>query len=232
MNRLTSIVAAALVSMAAVLPAVSQEISSPPTDVQILEFTGPDEGFPPQLLGATDVRLIESEPVLTGLTPALTARLGELAANSPLVQRSLGDRYGFIEAVLFEDQKADDKRPAEQRVVAAIFYSYSRNVAVRALVRGGEVLEVADLEGYQPPESSEEIDRATALAREDTALREVVGDLEARGLLTELGEGQVGSGNRVLYMSFLAPGSALTEYFALVDMTEERVIEAGRAAGN
>jgi hypothetical protein len=50
-------------------------------------------------------------------------------------------------------------------------------------------------------------------------------------LLTEPGEGRPGAGHRVLYVSFLASGSARTEFMALVDLTDGRVLEAGRPAG-
>ena len=118
--------------------------------------------------------------------------------------------------------------PAEQRLVRATFYSYTRNVAVRMLVREGEILGVEEVEGYQPVEAPEEIERAVTYASEDPRIRDLVRDLEGRALLAEVGEGRAGFGHRVFYVSFLPPGSAQTEVMALVDLTDGRVLEAGR----
>jgi hypothetical protein len=84
------------------------------------------------------------ELVPGALTPACTVRVGEVAATSPIVRRALGDRFAFMGADLLSDDKRGDQPPPERRLTHVTFYSYSRNVAVRALVRGGEVLEVVD----------------------------------------------------------------------------------------
>jgi hypothetical protein len=211
--------------------AQQQPLPAPPPPARSLEFTGPEAGWPPQVRGLTDSHVIPFERAPTGLTPAFAERLGEVAASSANVRRALGDRFAFLEADLVEGDKIREPRPLEQQLAQATFYSYSRNVAVRALVRGGEVLEIKDLEGYQPPESPAEVEEAVRLARADANLRDAVRDLEGRALLTEPGEGRPGAGHRVLYVSFLARGSARTEFMALVDLTDGRVLEAGRPAG-
>ncbi|MFG3598312.1 hypothetical protein [Bradyrhizobium sp. RDI18] len=211
--------------------AQQQPLPSPPPPARSLEFTGPEAGWPPQVKGLTDPRIIPFERAPTGLTSAFAERLGEVAASSPIVHRALGERFAFLGADLVERDKIQELRPLEQQLAQTTFYSYSRNVAVRALVRGGEVVEVKDIEGYQPPESPGEVEQAVRLARGDPNLRDAVRDLEGRALVTERGEGQLGAGHRVLYVSFLAPGSARTEFMALVDLTDGRVLEAGRPAG-
>ncbi len=212
-------------------PALSQNLPAPPPPPQALEFTGREAGWPPQIKGAANIKVLPTEQVPGALTPAFALRLGEVAEASPAVRRSLGDRFAFIEADLVEADKISDQHPLEQRLARATFYSYSRNVAVRALVRGGDVLEVTDVEGYQPPESPQEVEQAVKLAREDSRIRDAVRDLEGRALLTEVGEGKPGAGHRVLYVSFLPRGSARTEVMALVDLTDGRVLDAGRRAG-
>jgi len=217
---------------AATAPALAQQqrLPAPPAPPRALEFTGPEAGWPPQVRGATDARVLPTESVANVLTPSLVARLGEIAAASAVVRRALGDRFAFIDAHLTEVDKQGDQRPLDQRLARATFYSYSRNVAVRAMVRGGEVIEVADIEGYQPPESPREIEQAVQLAREHPSVRDAARDLEGRAILTEPPEGRPGAGHRVLYVSFLPRGSARAELMALVDMTEGRVLEAGRPA--
>jgi hypothetical protein len=223
-------------------PALSQHLPqnlpAPPPPAPGLEFTGPESGWPPQVKGAAHVSVLPIEPVPGALTPEFALLLREIAEASPTVRGSLGDRFAFIEADLLEAGKQPDQRSAaghrprrEQQLARATFYSYSRNVAVRVLLRGGDVLEVTDVEGYQPPESPQEIEQAVQLAREDARIRKAVRDLEGRALLTEIGEGNPGSGHRVLYVSFLARGSADTQVMALVDLTDGRVLDAGRPAG-
>jgi hypothetical protein len=212
-------------------PALAQkEIPTPPEFGDVLEFTGPEEGWPPQVRGATDIRVLPIDRVLISVTPAFATRLEEIASASPLVQRSLGERFAFIDGYLAEGAKEEVAGPLEKAVVQAVFYSYSRNVAVRVLVQGGEVLEATDIEGYQPPETPGEIELAVKLARDHPDIRDLVGDLEGRALVAEPGEGESGAGHRVLYVSFVARDSALTEVMALVDLTDGVVLEARRVA--
>jgi hypothetical protein len=179
------------------------------------------------------MRLLPVEPTPTALTPAFAARVSEVAATSPIVRRNLGDRFAFINAVLVDEDKerGGELLPAEQQLGRVTFYSYSRNVAVRALVRAGEVLEVRDVEGFQPPESPEEIERAVRLAREDRRIAGLVRNLEGMAMVTEPGEGRPGSGHRVLYVSFAPAGTRTAEVMALVDLTDNRIIEAGPTPG-
>lgn len=230
-SRLTQIVVAAGLAAASSVSTLAQQIPAPPAPAPGLEFTDKEAGWPPQVKGATNVRILPMKLIPEALTPAFATRLGEVASASPVVRSALGDRFAFIEADLLDGDKQRDQPPPEQQLAHATFYSYSRNVAVRALVRGGEVLEVVDVEGYQPPESPQEIEQAIQLARKDARISDAVRGLEGRALLTELGEGQPGAGHRVLYVSFLARDSARTELMALVDLTDNRVLEAGRPAG-
>ena len=133
-------------------------------------------------------------------------------------------------ADLIDETKEPVQLPPEQRLARVGFYSYTRNVALQAFIRNGEVERLVDIEGLQPPESPEEIESAVSLAREDPRIRDDVTELLGRALLQEQQEGEPGFGNRVLYVSFLPRDSAQTEVMALVDLTEQRVIEA-RALG-
>jgi hypothetical protein len=213
--------------------ALAQEKLTPPPKLEPpIEFTGPDQGWPPDVKGAENIQVMKYELLVSAMTPAFAARLDEVVRSSAEVQKSLGERFAFIEASVVEESKEQDIRPLERQLTKVVYYSYSRNVAVAALVRGGEVLRAEDLEGYQPPEAPQEIDEAVKLARADSRLQDIVkGEYEGRGLVTERDEGLRGAGNRLIYVSFMKPGTANTEYFALVDLTDGIVLEAGRAAG-
>jgi hypothetical protein len=228
-QKFTTVIVAALTGAA--VTALAQELPAPPAPAEELQFTDPDAGWPPQVEGATNVRLLPVEEEQIGLTSAFESRVREIAAASPLMQRALGERFAFISVDPVEIDKGSETLLAEQRLVRATFYSYGRNIAVRTLMRGGEILRVEDVEGFQPPESPDEIERAISLAREDPRIRDLVRELDGRALLTEVGEGHPGFGNRILYVSFLPRGSAETEVMALVDLTDGRVLEAGRPVG-
>ena len=215
------------------LPALTyaQRLPPRPENPRALEFTGPEAGWPPQVKGATNIKILPAEQSPSGLTTERVDRLRAAAIAAPAVKRSLGDRFAFIGAALVENSKQDDQLPIDQRVVNLTFFSYSRNVAVRTLMRKAVVSDVTDIEGYQPAESPEEIDRAVRLAREDPRIRDSVRELEGRALLTGTGEAALGSGHRVLYVSFLRQNSARTEVMALVDLNDNRVLQAGRPSG-
>lgn len=224
------ILSATLLTAATYAQAQESLPSPPQDDLKHLEFTGPDKGWPPQVVGAEKIEILPYELLKTSITPAFSQRLGEIALSSDIVRKALGERFAFIEAILPEYDKEARLQILEQSTVKAMFYSYSRNVAIQATVRSGEVLEVRDLEGYQPPESPEEIDQAIKLAVEHPVIKELATKYEARGLLTENGEGERGAGHRLIYVSFMRPGSADSEYFALVDLTDNVVLDAGQVA--
>lgn len=131
---------------AEVAPTLARQLPAPRAPTPPLEFTGPEAGWPSQVKGVANVRILPMEPVPEALTPACAVRVGEVAATSPIVRRVLGDRFAFIEADLLSGDRREDQPPPEQRLTHVTFYSYSGNVAVRALVRGGEVLEVVDVQ--------------------------------------------------------------------------------------
>jgi hypothetical protein len=214
----------------------AQEKLPPPLqgDLKVLEFTGPEKGWPPDVAGAEKIEILPLKFSPNSITSAFEARISEIASSSDLAQKALGERYSFIEVNAAETPKDGDGekiQALEQSPVKAIFYSYSRNVAVQATVRAGEVLQVQDLDGYQPPESQEEIMRAAKLAAEIPAIKDIQSAYEFRGLLTEAGEGQAGAGHRLIYVSYQKPGTANVEYFALVDLTDNIVLDSGKAAG-
>jgi hypothetical protein len=204
-----------------------------PPDLPELQFSEEGGRWPPQLEGVTDLKILETQPVYFAITPALKARLAEVALQSDAMRRTLGKRFAFMGAELVEAAKIEEgQRPPEQRDAIVTFYSYDRNVAVQALVRDGEILNVEERSGFQPPETEEEVAAATRLALQDSRLKAVSDAYEPRGLITEAGEGERNAGNRLIYISFERRGTAVAEYFALVDLTLGEVLDAGPVAGS
>jgi hypothetical protein len=212
--------------------ATQEKLPDIPGDATELEFIEDGKTWPPEIKGAENIKIFESEPVFFTMTPALQARLGEVALQSGQLRRSLGERFAYIGADLLELDKSDtSQRPPEQRDAKVTFYSYDRNLAVVAIVRSGEVSGVSEMPGFQPPESPDEVAVASKLALQDSRLK-AAAELEARGLVTEAGEGQRDAGDRLIYVSFQKPGSAVAQYYALVNMTKGAVVEAGPVAGS
>jgi hypothetical protein len=96
-------------------------------------------------------------------------------------------------------------------------------------------ISVGTREEYQPPESQGEIDNAVTLAQKDPRLREKVKGLKGHGLLIEPDSGlffdlfgDLGAGNRVLWITFSKKEERDPLYCAVVDLTENKVLDAGK----
>ena len=94
-----------------------------------------------------------------------------------------------------------------------------------------EVLNVVARKGYQPPESDEEIQQAIDLAKKDTRLHDKIQDLLGHALLASPEQGWIwnerGFGHRVLWVTFSKEGEAEPRYWAIVDLSDQKVLDAG-----
>jgi hypothetical protein len=193
------------------------------------EFTGPSEGWPPQPKGRTNVQLVPSMP-LSGALTDLTARQAREVAEANLQMRPLlGSR--FLHLSTYQTDPSKEEKTQTSSVTRVTFFSYTNNMAVEALVRDNEVIEVRPRKNYQPPESRKEVDMAVGMAQEDSRLREKVGGMKANAIVTFPDLGQAGHDHRVLYVSFWKGDEDITRYFATVDLTSNQVLDAGQAAG-
>jgi hypothetical protein len=195
----------------------------------VLEFTGPDQGYPPQPVGISNVREVPFAQFapLSGPRPAELRRLAE---RDERVRRALGERFAFLSADPVEPPKREgESRPSD--AARLTFYSYSANVAVEVLTNADRVESARELaRGYQPPESQEEIATATRMALADARLRETnAGTLQPNGIVAYPREGQPGHGNRVLQITFAKDGEDLPAYVAYVDLTAGKVLSAGKS---
>ncbi len=200
-------------------------------EVAVLEFGGPEGGWPPLPIGAQNVTLVSSSEVPVTLTESLGAQLQQTALADTQVRQLLGERFVFVSADELESGKTERPQTAEDLATRLTFFSHTNNVAVEVRMLGSRVESVERKEGYQPPEGAEEIDLAVQLARRDSRIREKAADLEAAALVAFPQKDQPGYGNRVLYVSFSKAGEGLAEYMALVDLTAQKVLAAGPVAG-
>lgn len=202
-----------------------------PPEIAVLEFGKEEGGWPPLPIGAQNVTLISWSEVAVSLTEPLGVQLQQAALADAQVRQLLGERFVFISADELEQGKTGRPQTTAELATRLTFFSHTNNVAVEVRMLGSKVENVNRREGYQPPEGAEEIDLAVQLARRDSRIREKVANLEAGALVAFPQKDQPGYGNRVLYVSFSKLGEGLAHYMALVDLTTQKVLAAGPAAG-
>jgi hypothetical protein len=201
------------------LPAKVPEI--PP-----LKFEGPASGWPPHPQDRTNVVNIPWKELPGVLTEAETGNLRAAALKNAEAHTALGARFALTAVDPVEPEKGAGSLEGA-RAVRMTFYSYSNNAAVEVTMKGSEVQKVTRREGYQPPEGREDIRLATELASRDVNLRGKLKGLENTGLVTFPQQGRPGYGHRVLHVNFTKAGSDVPFFYALVDLTEQKVLRAG-----
>ena len=208
-------------------PAKPTELPRQPPPPPVLEFTGPEEGWPPRVKGASDFRLLPLQEIPTARNEKAEAQLRTAALANPRVRELLGERFAFVSAGEVEPKKGADSRPAGSPVVRLTFFSHAHNTAVEVLMSGSRVQSAERRPGEAPPEGAEEIRAAIALAERDSRLAGTLEGLSGNALVAFPEKGQPGYGHRVLDVTFTREGVDLARSFALVDLTDEKVLAAG-----
>jgi hypothetical protein len=211
-------------------------LPSPIVAPHVLEFTGDDAvgHSKPKMAGTPlDMSVKRSQNSSAILTAGEIATLRKTAEADARVAKLLGSRWGFIEA---------DRLPPEGKMsfgccrdsvhfVRLIYYSYSSNVAVEVRMKETNVFSTARLEGYLPPEGPQDVQRGIELAKADPRLAGKVQPLEGHGLLMhpDLGffRNDPGYGHRIIWITFSHGQDGDPKYWAVVDLTEDRVLDAG-----
>lgn len=202
-----------------------------------LEFTGEDIAghHKPSMVGATGDMAVAKRSTNTSvvLTANEVASFRRVAEDDRGVRMQLGSRWAFIDA---------DRIPPEGKVtfgccrqttglVRLVYYSYSQNVAVEVRVKETGVLSVARLDGYQPPEGQQDVQRGIELAKADPRLAGKVDELQGHGLLMQPDRGffrnDPGYAHRTIWITFSKRQDGDPKYWAVVDLTEDKVLEAG-----
>lgn len=201
-----------------------------------LQFTGEDPvgHHKPKMVGASeDTAAKRATNASVVLTADEVATFRKVAEDDRRVIMQLGSRWAFIDA---------DRIPPEGKItfgccrqttglVRLVYYSYSQNVAVEVLVKEMGVLSVARREGYQPPEGQGDVQRGIELSRADPRLAGKVDHLQGHGLLMQPDQGffrnDPGYGHRTIWITFSKEQDGDPKYWAVVDLTEDKVLEAG-----
>lgn len=214
-----------------------------PPAVHALTLSASPEEFPRRPLRE---RAPFNSPIVTRIRAATgspqEARIRESAESHPLVIKELGERFahfhsevirhgwGFCppQVTLTEAVVIPSAPPAITRLT---YYSYTRKGAVVVCLRGGRFLSVGRQGGYQPPERQDEIDAAIALAAGDPRLRNRLAGRTGRAVLFVPHGGwpfgEAGAGGRVFRVTFSGRADRVPEYWALVDLSERRVLRVG-----
>jgi hypothetical protein len=209
-----------------------EKIPSP----HVLQFTGDDTAghHKPKMTGAVlDAGVKRSPNEAAVLTAGEVAVLRNAAESDRRAAALLGNRWAFIDA---------DRMPPEGKiafgccrhttgVTRLLYYSYSHNVAVEIRMKETNVLSASRLEGYQPPEGQQDVQRGIELAKADPRLAGKVEQLHGHGLLMQPDRGffrnDPGYAHRTIWITFSKGEDGDPKYWAVVDLTEDTVLDAG-----
>ena len=198
-----------------------------PPKLHKLEYTGPEEGWPPRPKGQTNIKEVVSQEIPGSLTDALEERIYRAALQNARVRQLLGSRFAYIGMDEIEPDKERPRRPSDPLPTRVTFFSHAKNTAVEVEMKGFAVERAVDRKGYQPPEGADEVRQALALARQDMRLRgSLRGLAELNGIQVEVPQGTPGYGHRVIEVFFGTEKQNLPDYHALVDLTTKTVLVA------
>jgi hypothetical protein len=200
--------------------------------VPVLEFTGPEEGWPPGPRYREQVRQVQAEQIPGGLTDALEQHIRTVAAQDRRVQALLGERFDYINTDAIEWGKDRRPNPSQPLGTRLTFFSHTNNAAVEVQMLGLRVISARNRPGYQPPEGEGEIKEAIAIARADRRLKKQVRRLHANAILLPRKDEELGYGDRLIWVVFTDPTESEAEkpalFTATVDITSQRVLDARR----
>jgi len=194
-------------------------------------MSGPEGAWPPMPKGATDVHTIPTVERPESLTDERVAAMKLAALADPNVRAALGTRFAYLTADELELPKGQTRPPGTAIPGVLAFYSHSGGMAVRVRMTGPHVDAIERLPELQPAEGADEIAEAIGLARRDERITAAVASLAGYAMLTQPLDDKRPQGQRVLYVSFSKPEDDHSEYFATVDLIQQKVLAAGKAAG-
>jgi len=201
-----------------------QALPAKPPQVASQQFTGPQEGFPPQVKGRTYVTAGAAEERAGTLTEALTVQTRAAALQDQSVRTLLGTRFAYIATDEIDPEKGQAINPNAALAARVTFFSYTNNVAVIVRMNGQKVESATRRDNYQPPEGNDEIKEAIELASRDPRLSNRLQGLTGHAILTL---SKRASEHRVLRVTFRQGDEDVPRFFANVDLTDQKVLSAG-----
>ena len=226
-------------------PRAPEDIHSPETDVDKrhlpvsppiptrIEFDDPPDGSrvkPKNAAALPDSVTSSSQDMALPSAAEFQAR----AAANTAVHELLGERYALISLYPTNPPYKFDLGCCSPGppVMEGVFYSYSNDTAVEVTLRGERIVSVQQRKDYLPPESQEELDEAVALARKDDRIASSIHGLDGHAILMQPGDGIIfndpGYGHRVFWVTFSKGISGNPEYWAIVDLSERKVLKADK----
>lgn len=206
-----------------------QSTQLPETIPELEDIPGyPAETFPPLRdrpafetpEGLTDRRDLEVKLNKPELSASAVEKVIATTSHDPVVKSLLGESFTSIGA-----HRVHGKEGATTTLV--LFYSYSNQWAVEALVTKGKVF--AEVLRYQPCITDKELNRSVEIAR--GALSVSVDGLESGAIVIERIEpDDPYAGRRLVDVRFFAADERLARYFAVIDLATDKVLEAGSVA--
>jgi hypothetical protein len=191
------------------------------------DFTDKSQGFPPKAKDRTNVSAVAVQESQTGLTDARAVQVRDAALQDAQVRNLLGARFAYITVDEIEPEKGQTLDTSAGLITRVTFFSYTNNAAVYVRMNGQRVESSTKVDGFQPPEGREEIKAAVALASRDENLANKLQGLTGRAILSYTPEGQPGYGHRVMRVTFRNGDEDVPRYFAMVDLTDQRVLSSG-----
>jgi hypothetical protein len=216
-------------------PVAKQPLPATPPVPHRLQFAGIDESGhakPKTAAAGASTELIRKVSPAAFTTDQI-AGLRQAAEANPRVVAQLGERWTFIEAdrLAVEGKASFGCCTASFHQARLLYFSYSNNVAVEVQLKGTTVMAVSRREGYIPPEGDDDVRKAVELARGDKRLSGKVAGLEGHGIMMEPKQGMIwddpGYGHRVMWVTFSQGQDGDPKFWAVVDLTADKVLDAG-----
>jgi hypothetical protein len=216
-------------------PVAKQSLAGTPPVPHRLQFAGLDEAGhakPTTAAAGASMELIRKVSPAAFTTDQI-AGLRQAAEASPRVAAMLGDRWTFVEAdrLVAEGKASFGCCSTAFHQARLLYFSYSHNVAVEVQMKNATVIAVSRREGYIPPEGEQDVRKAVELARGDSRLSGKVAGLEGHGIMMEPKQGTIwndpGYGHRVMWVTFSQGQDGDPKFWAIVDLTADKVLDAG-----
>lgn len=166
---------------------------------------------------------IESEPVEFGMTGEMEQEYRVAAERDAAVMKLLGPRSAFSFSDTVDPPKGQEPDSIH---VKLWFFSHTHSKSVWVTMKNGVVEESGAVADLFLPEGADEELAAVDLARKHPALAGRVNDLEGGSMAALLPADSPWRSLRVMDVRFFDAGR-VSHYVAMVDLTNERVLEAG-----
>jgi hypothetical protein len=200
-----------------------------PSESLSLDAIALNAGWPPRVEGIEAVTRIDPDSPARPFTVALEEALLRTALSHADVQALLKGRWEHLGTYLSSPRNYSDCRHDAR----LYFHNYTAGYGVEVTMSDCEILSISKQDPYRHPESAIEERQAIALAREDSRLKGRLTGLDGTAILQIPPDDDPTFGHRLLWVMFTEPDNPTLEsrtmFTAMVDLDQQRVIDAGKA---